>query len=184
MQWILLHKTEVWAGWEIDSFLCSQVTVIQNRRKWCLYCLLLHGKELWIFRGWLKATMMLGMQQKAPVWALAAFSGPPSSCTELVVLPIRLDAVQLGEAAKLQCSLPSGTCWGLAPSLAGTTLLPIAHMTPGLPISQLDEVPEQPSEHGLETDEWKYVLFILKCCRHQNGVLAKGNWKMCQCLIF
>lgn len=90
------------------------------------------------------------------------------SCCPSIWLQRRARAVELGEAAGLSMfTWPLCTCTGLELLPLGHRSAPLrGHRTPEPPVCRHDEVPKQPSEHGLGTSDGNAKLFILKCCRH------------------
>lgn len=141
------------------------------------------------FQRVIKATTVLGMQQKLPAQALAGSSGTPSShmIAPHAAHPLQRGerAVELGEVARPSAlTRPFCTCTGLAQLPCGHCSAPLrVWRTPESLICRHDEVPKQPSEMAWEQVNGNAKLFILKCCRCWNGALVRSNWKMCPLLF-
>lgn len=142
------------------------------------------------FQRAIKASVVLGMQQKLPAQALAGSWGTASSWWQLLTAhPFGCSAGSRRWSwerwpGRLRSPILSAPALGWHSCLTGTVLPPwefAGHLRPWF-AGMMRYLSSQVSV-AWERVNGNAKLFILKWCRHLDGALVSDNWKMCPLLF-
>lgn len=162
---------------KMGSSQCSQTLVTHNRARGRLHCLLFMEGNCVFSEG--DGGSRGAEQQRHPAQALDGSLGSPFRSTGAAH-----SAHGLAGARSWERGQAGHGCLGWHSCPVGTLLSPgesVRHLSPRCAgmmrylSSQVSVAWEQVNRNG--------KLFILKCCRHWNEALVRGNWKMCPLLF-